>query len=107
MEEVVHIADMSAEVALPDSGINSRPIFHNDRLRVTLFALNPDDAMTEHTTTMEAIVQVIQGTGTMTLGGASKTLQPGTWVHMPPGLPHSITPSTPMQFLLTLLKPQA
>jgi quercetin dioxygenase-like cupin family protein len=106
-QETVHIANLLKEVELPASGINSRPIFHNDRLRVTLFGLSPDDAMTEHSTTMEAIVQVLQGEGTMTLGGESKPLQVGTWVHMPPGLPHSILPSTPMVFLLTLLKPQA
>lgn len=106
-DETVYFASLAEEIDLPAEGIHSRPIFHNDRLRVTLFGMSPNDAMTEHTTTMEAMVQVIQGEGTMTLGAETKALRPGTWVHMPPGLPHSILPSTPMVFLLTLLKPLA
>lgn len=104
-DETVFFGDLAREIDLPAEGIHSRPIFHNDRLRVTLFGMSPNDAMTEHSTSMEAMVQVIQGEGTMTLGTETHALQPGTWVHMPPGLLHSIHPTTPMVFVLTLLKP--
>jgi quercetin dioxygenase-like cupin family protein len=30
--------------------------------------------------------------------------QPGTWVHMPPNMPHSITAKTPVVMLLLLLR---
>jgi quercetin dioxygenase-like cupin family protein len=38
------------------------------------------------------------------LGGDMKEAQPGTWVHMPAGLRHSIQAKTPVVMLLLLVK---
>ena len=45
-----------------------------------------------------------QGKATVTLGDDRHEAKPGTWVHMPAGLRHSIQAKTPVVMLLLLLK---
>jgi quercetin dioxygenase-like cupin family protein len=52
---------------------------------------------------MAAVMHFLLGEARVTLG--DETLEkPGTWVHMPAGMRHSITANTPVIMLLTLLK---
>jgi quercetin dioxygenase-like cupin family protein len=46
----------------------------------------------------------VQGEAGLTLGDDSMAAQAGTWVHMPPQLPHSIVAKTPVVMFLLLLK---
>ncbi len=41
----------------------------------------------------------------MTLGADTVSAGPGTWIHMPPHLRHSIRVQEPVILLLTLIKP--
>ena len=40
----------------------------------------------------------------MTLGGDTVEAQAGTWIHMPPELPHSIHARTPVLMVLLVLR---
>ena len=46
----------------------------------------------------------LTGEADVTLGTDQVTAHPGTWIHMPARLPHSIRTKTPVVMLLTLLK---
>ena len=46
----------------------------------------------------------VKGEATVGLGDDVQEAQPGTWVHMPAGLKHSIKAKTPVVMLLVLLK---
>jgi len=89
---------------LPEEGILSRPLFSNETQRHVLFAMSEGQELTEHTTSMEATLHILQGTAEITLGGDSHTVVPGAWLHMPPRLPHSVKATTPLVMLLSLLK---
>ncbi|MCC6143355.1 MAG: cupin domain-containing protein [Candidatus Hydrogenedentes bacterium] len=97
-------ADLAAEAEMPEDGILSRPIFNNDTLRVVLFAMSPGQELTEHTTSMEAVLYFVKGSAQLTLGTDPKQAQAGTWVRMEPRLPHSIKAEEPLVMLLVLLK---
>lgn len=103
--EYTYFQDLLTEVETPKEGILSRPILKNETMQVTLFGLAAGAEMTEHTTSMEAIVHFLSGEASITLGGEARTAGPGTWFRMEPRLPHSIVADKgPVTFLLILLR---
>ncbi len=101
---VVH-ADLAGLVGeVPEASIVSRLLHHDDRVKVTLFGFAPGQELTEHTSSKPAIMQVIAGEGTFGFGGDVREVGPGSWAHMAPLVPHTVTARTPLVFLLTMLK---
>ena len=99
-----HFSDLAKEVQPPDKGILSRTLFSDDRLKVVLFGFAQGEELSEHTASMPAVLHFFQGEATVTLGDDRHEAKPGTWVHMPKGLRHSIQAKTPVVMLLLLLK---
>ena len=98
------IADLVSEVDIPKDGTLSRVLFKDDNLRLVLFAFDTDQELTEHTASMPAIVQVISGRARLDLGEETITAIPGSWIHMPAHLPHSVLALEPTVLLLTLIR---
>jgi quercetin dioxygenase-like cupin family protein len=97
------ILDLVKEVQPPEKGILSRTIFNDDRLKAVLFGFAQGEELSEHTASMPAILQFVQGEATVTLGDDKHEAKAGTWVHMPTGQRHSIQAKTPVVMLLVLL----
>jgi quercetin dioxygenase-like cupin family protein len=99
-----HILDLAKEAQPPDKGILSRTLFNDDRLKTVIFGFAPGEELSEHTASMPAVLQFLQGEAKLTLGDDAVQAKPGTWVHMAKGLRHSIQAKTPVVMLLMLLK---
>jgi quercetin dioxygenase-like cupin family protein len=99
-----HFSDLAKEVQPPDKGILSRTLFNDDRLKVVLFGFAQGEELSEHTASMPAVLHLLQGETTVTLGDDKHEAAAGTWVHMQVGLKHSIKAKTPVVMLLILLK---
>jgi quercetin dioxygenase-like cupin family protein len=99
-----HLSDLAKEVQPPDKGILSRTLYNDDRLKAVIFGFGQGEELSEHTASMPAVVHFLQGEAKLTLGDDTVEAQPGTWVHMPKGLRHSIQATTPVVMLLLLLK---
>src|SRR5438309_2719460 len=99
-----HFSDLAKEIQPPDKGILSRKLFNDDRLKVVIFGFAQGEELSEHTASMPAILHLLQGEAAVTLGDDRHDAKPGTWVHMPTGLRHSIQAKTPVVMLLMLLK---
>jgi quercetin dioxygenase-like cupin family protein len=106
MPEPFHyVADLLAlSSPLPEESILSRNVFSNDHISVTLFSFTPGQELSEHTAARPAILQFLDGEAELILGEETKQARPGTWVHMPAHLPHSVRAKTPVHMLLTLLR---
>lgn len=104
MTPYTHINDLAKEVQPPEKGILSRTIFNDDRLKAVIFGFAQDEELSEHTASMPAILQFLQGEATVGLGDDKHEAKPGTWVHMPTGQRHSIQARTPVVMLLLLMK---
>jgi quercetin dioxygenase-like cupin family protein len=104
MSEDAMILDLAKETQPPETGILSRTLFNDDRLKVVLFGFAPGEELSEHTSSMPAILHFLQGEAMVTLGDATQEARLGTWVHMPKGLQHSIQAKTPVVMLLLLMK---
>jgi quercetin dioxygenase-like cupin family protein len=100
----VHIDNLGQEVQPPAKGILSRTLYNDERLKTVLFGFGQGEELSEHTATMPAILHFLQGEAQLTLGNETIEARPGTWIHMAPGLRHSIRANTPLVLLLLLLK---
>jgi quercetin dioxygenase-like cupin family protein len=104
MSEYTLWLDLAQEVQPPDKGILSRTLFSDDGLKVVLFGFAQGEELSEHTASMPAVLHFLRGEAKLTLGDDTLEARPGTCVHMPKGLRHSIQAQTPVVMLLLLLK---
>jgi quercetin dioxygenase-like cupin family protein len=104
MSEYTLFLDLVKEVQPPDKGILSRTLYNDDRLKAVLFGFAQGEELSEHTASMPAVLHFLQGEAKLTLGDDTLEAKPGTWVHMPKGLRHSIQAKTPGVMLLLLVK---
>ena len=98
-----YLPDLARTVEIPRDGILSRTVYSDPAVSVVMFGFDGGEALSEHTAARPALLQVISGTATLTLGGDTLQAGPGTWVRMPAGLPHSVHATTPLILQLTLL----
>jgi len=96
--------DLAAEVEIPAEGTLSRVLYKDNRVRVVIFAFDTGQELTEHTASVAAVVQVVKGRLRLTLGDETVEVGPGSWVHMPPHLGHSVQTLEPSVMLLSMLR---
>ena len=98
------IADLAGLVeSIQPESIVSRTFYKDDHLKAILFGFDAGQELSEHTSSQAAIIQIVQGEATITLGDDRHELQAGAWLHMPPRLKHSIYAKTPLFMLLVML----
>lgn len=108
MSTVTHTIDSGKVVQLhhliefPEAGVLSKILLKDSYCQYTLFCLAAGTEISEHTSTRNATVQVLQGTGTLTLNGDPVSLAPGVFVFMPANAPHALQAKDNLAFLLTL-----
>lgn len=98
------ILQLADELPPPESGRLSKVLVDDDLVKVVLFAFAAGAGLAEHTAPASAIIQILRGEATLTVGEQAVSGKPGTWVQMAAKTPHSIAASTPLVLLLTLLK---
>ena len=95
---------LSALITPTAAGIASRVLAKTTGGNVTLFALDAGQGLEEHTSPFEALVLVLEGSLTLTIGGTSVRATPGTLVRMPGGVPHALHAPDPARMLLVMLR---
>ena len=103
-ESYTHILDLATQAQPPDDGILSRTLLDDVKLKAVLFGFGAGQELSEHTASMPAVLHFVTGRAALSLGEDTQSAGPGTWVHMPAGLKHSIRAETPVVMLLLLLK---
>jgi quercetin dioxygenase-like cupin family protein len=97
-------ADVCHLIEPPVDGTLSRTIWQDEHLKAVLFAFSVGQELSEHTASSAAIMHFLLGKASITLGSDRHEVEAGSWVHMPPQLPHSIRTKSPVVMLLLLLK---
>ena len=97
---------MSLVTPTPD-GIASRILAKTPGGNVTLFSFDAGQGLTEHTSPFEALVMVLEGSCSLTIGGTPVVATPGTIVRMPAGVPHAVDALEAARFVLVMLRDNA
>lgn len=96
--------ELAALITPTDRGIASRVLAKTTGGTVTLFAFDTGESLSEHTAPFDALVLVLEGALTLTIGGTPIDAQPGTVVRMPAGIPHAVDAPVPARMLLIMLR---
>ncbi|MFQ5858632.1 MAG: cupin domain-containing protein [Anaerolineae bacterium] len=105
MSTYTYIANLSELLPdIPADSIISRTFHADDEVKAVLFGFAASQELSEHSVSQPAILHILQGEARLTLGNDAVEAGPGTWVHMPPYLRHSIVARTPVVMLLLLVK---
>ncbi len=99
------IISLAAETQFAPNGIVSRTLLRAPNARVVLFGFAEGQELTEHTSTQQALIQVLSGECEFSLAGKAHTMKAGDLLYMPANLPHAVRATKPFSMLLTLLKP--
>jgi len=89
--------------AIPESSIVSRTILKEDHFKAIVFAFAPGQELSQHTASVPAVIQILEGECALTIGEAAYEGKPGTWAYMEAGVPHSLLANTPVKMLLLMM----
>jgi quercetin dioxygenase-like cupin family protein len=104
MESHLYLNDILSEIGeIPVDSIVSKTLYKDENLKVVFFGFAAGQELSEHTAATPAIIHFLKGEAKLTLGKDAREAKAGTWVHMPPQLPHTIHAETPVMMLLYLL----
>jgi quercetin dioxygenase-like cupin family protein len=101
------VISLAEETRFAPNGIVSRTLLGTANSRVVLFGFAEGQELTEHTSTQNAVVQILSGECELFLDGKSHPVKAGDFIYMPPNLPHAVRATTQFSMLLTLSKPEA
>ena len=71
---------------------------------LTLFAFDAGQRLSEHTAPFDAVVQVVDGQGVITINGTEHTVDAGQIIIMPANIPHAVTAEQKFKMLLTMIR---
>lgn len=89
-------------IEYPEAGVLSKVLVKDSCCQYTLFCLAASTEISEHTSTRNATVNVLEGKGVLTLEGKDIPLETGVFAFMPANAPHALKAQENLAFLLTL-----
>jgi len=99
------IISLARETQFAPNGIVSRTLLRAPNGRVVLFGFAEGQELTEHTSTQQAVIQILSGECEFFLAGKPHPMKAGDLLYMPPNLPHAVKATKQFSMLLTLMKP--
>ena len=99
--EALRLADL---IAPAPHGIASRVLAKTGGGNVTLFAFDAGEGLSEHTAPFDALVLVLDGLLSLTIGGTTVEAVSDTIVRLPANVPHALDARAPTRMLLIMLR---
>ena len=97
-------SSLAALIEVAKGSIVSRVLAKSSGGSVTLFAFDGGQGLSEHTAPFDALVQVLDGSLELTIGGTPVAVARGEIARMPAGVPHALRAPEPCRMLLTMLR---
>jgi quercetin dioxygenase-like cupin family protein len=82
----------------------SKTILNKSVGTLTLFAFDAGQSLSEHTAPYDAVVQVLDGSARLTIGGQDKMVSDGQIIIMPANVPHAVNAEERFKMLLTMIR---
>jgi len=85
--------------------IVSREILKGAAGKVTLFAFDEGEGLSEHTSPFNALVQIVEGEAQVAVSGQPRRVKAGELILMPAGQPHALKALQRFKMVLTMIRP--
>jgi len=97
--------NLAEMIEYQNASVVSKTLVKKDKGTVTLFAFDKDQGLSEHTAPFDALVQVLDGEASVTLGGEKEiALKAGEMVLMPANVSHALKANHRFKMLLTMVR---
>ncbi len=97
-------AALAELVDYADDSIVSKTVIDKSAGTITLFAFDRGQKLSEHTAPYDAVVQVLDGSAELTIGGKRITVSAGRIIIMPANVPHAVAADEKFKMLLTMIR---
>lgn len=87
-----------------DGSVISKQVTKSKAGNLTLFSFDKEQGLSEHKTSYDAIVQILDGEAEITINGKSFYLSKGQSIIMPANIPHSLKAIERFKMLLTMIR---
>jgi len=91
-------------VEYAEGSVVSRTLVKAGKGNVTLFAFDAGQELSEHSAPFDALVQVVDGTAELTIGGEKVDVKAGETVLMPADVPHAVNARERFKMLLVMIR---
>jgi quercetin dioxygenase-like cupin family protein len=85
-------------------GVVSKQVIKAEKGNVTLFAFDSGQGLSEHSAPFDALVQIIEGTAQIIIGGKPFDLEAGESIIMPANISHALKATSAFKMLLTMIR---
>ena len=96
--------ELAALVDYEEGRVVSRTFSQNSSLSLTLFAFDQGEGISAHTVMADALVQVLDGQASITIGDKQVKASAGQVVAMPEGVPHGLKAEQRFKMLLFVVR---
>lgn len=98
-----NILDLTKEVNYQKGQVVSKTITKSKYVNISLFAFDQGEDLSPHTTAGDALVQVLDGEVTITIGDESFDLKTNESIVMPANVIHAVYAKKAFKMLLTIV----
>jgi quercetin dioxygenase-like cupin family protein len=91
-------------VSYAEGSTVSKIITRNEKGNLTLFAFDKGQNLSEHSAPFDAIVQILEGSGTIIINKKEHKVNEGQLIIMPANLPHAVEAHEKFKMLLIMIK---
>ncbi|HYK44173.1 MAG TPA: cupin domain-containing protein [Parafilimonas sp.] len=87
-----------------DGSVVSKMITRKPGGNITLFAFDKGEELAEHSSSHDALVQVLDGVAEITIGGNLSRVERGYCILLPANIPHALKATEKFKMMLTMIK---
>ena len=97
------IQDLINDIAVNTGAIVSKTLRKSQAVNLTLFAFDTAQALSGHSSPMDAYVQILSGEMDITIDHTTQVVKVGQMILMPAGINHALEALEPTKMLLTMV----
>ncbi|MDQ1332196.1 MAG: hypothetical protein QG576_230 [Bacteroidota bacterium] len=102
--EKAKVFSFNDSVEYASGGILSKTVLKKETGNISLFSFAKGEALSEHTSPFDAMIQVVDGKGEVTIGGKPFILDAGQSIIMPANITHAVKAVEKFKMVLTMIK---
>lgn len=98
------VAKIAELIDYQSASIVSREILKGTTGKVTLFAFDQGEGLSEHTSPFDALVQILEGEAEISISGKSHNVGEGEMILMPASQPHALKALKRFKMILIMIR---
>lgn len=98
-----HVQDLINDIQVNPGAIVSKTLRKSQNMNLTLFAFDTGQALSGHSSPMDAYVQILSGEMNITIDQTTQAVKTGQLILMPAGINHALEALEPTKMLLTMM----